>query len=142
MSSVPVCERFGETQTFQPPLCPRGFVCIYVCVCVAARRATNHILSSARMSPWRTPHKDEEVGANKGPSLDYFISLLRFMFILNLDIINNIIHQVTVPVRASDYNFMKLFDSNLVGAFGVRCVLPSSELMSLRLAILPVEVIF
>lgn len=37
---------------------------------------------------------------------------------------------------------MKLFDSNLVGAFGVRCVLPSGELMSLRLAIFPVEVIF
>lgn len=57
-------------------------------------------------------------------------------------IINSIIYQVTVPVRASDYNFMKLFDSNLVGAFGVRCVLPSGELMSLRLAIFPVEMIF
>lgn len=29
---------------------------------------------------------------------------------------NNIINQVTVPVRASDYNFMRFFDSKLVGA--------------------------
>lgn len=36
-----------------------------------------------------------------------------------MSIFNNIINQATVPVRASDYDFTKLFDSELVGA--VRC---------------------
>lgn len=49
-------------------------------------------------------------------------------------------NRATNPARAN--NFVKVFDLKLVGAFGVRCFLPSGELMSLRLAIFPVEVIF
>lgn len=57
-------------------------------------------------------------------------------------IVNSVINQVTVAVRASDYSCMKLFDSAFAGAFGVRCFLPSRELMSSRLATFPVEVKF
>lgn len=40
-----------------------------------------------------------------------------------MSISTNIINQVTVPVRASDYHFMKPFDSKLVGTVGCKTCL-------------------